>query len=102
VSHLHRLKSDELWHFHAGTSITIVEIDQKNTVSRTVLGNDLNAVMKGEMLFSHCVKAGVWFGSYLNSTDNSSFSVVSCTVVPGFEYEDFEVLYQDNIHEFEI
>ena len=41
ISHLHRLKSDEIWHFHAGKSITIVEIDRNNVVSRTKLGNDL-------------------------------------------------------------
>ena len=102
ISHLHRLKSDEIWHFHAGKSITIVEIDHNNAVSRTKLGNDLQAVMKNEMKVSHTVKAGVWFGSYLNTTENSAFSLVSCTVVPGFEYEDFEVLYQHDYEDYNV
>lgn len=99
VSHLHRLISDEIWYFHAGKSITIVEIlDGK--VTKTVLGNDLQKVVNGEMVMSHIVKAGVWFGSYLNSKND--FSVVSCTVVPGFEFKDFEVLYQKKVDGFEI
>ena len=99
VSHLHRLKSDEIWYFHAGKSITIIEVDN-GKVTKTVLGNDLQAVMEDRMVMSHIVKAGVWFGSYLNS--KTDFSVVSCTVVPGFQFEDFEVLYQKKADGFEI
>ena len=99
VSHLHRLKSDEIWHFHAGKSITIIEI-KDGKVTKTVLGNDLQAVMDDRMVMSHTVKAGAWFGSYLNS--KSDFSVVSCTVVPGFQYNEFEVLYQNKADGFEI
>lgn len=83
ISHLHRLKSDEIWHFYAGSPITIVEIFE-GKVTKTVLGNDLQEVLLDRMVFSHTVKAGAWFGSYLNS--KTDFSIVGCTVVPGFDF----------------
>jgi predicted cupin superfamily sugar epimerase len=52
------------------------------------------------MVLSHTVKAGAWFGSYLNS--KNAFAVVGCTVVPGFNFSDFEVLYQNKVDGFEI
>jgi predicted cupin superfamily sugar epimerase len=99
VSHLHRLKSDEIWHFYAGKPITIVEISN-GKVKKTVLGNDLQQVLEDKMVMTHTVKAGVWFGSYLNQ--KHEFAVVGCTVVPGFDFNDFEVLYQNKVDGFEI
>jgi predicted cupin superfamily sugar epimerase len=99
VSHLHRLKSDELWHFYGGKSITIIEIFE-GKVTKTVLGNDLKEVLQDRMVLQHTVKAGAWFGSYLNS--KTEFAIVGCTVVPGFDFNDFEVLYEKKVDGFEI
>ena len=99
VSHLHRLKSDEIWHFYAGKSITIIEI-RDGKLKTTVLGNDLQAVMEDRMVMSYTVKAGAWFGSYLNT--KNEFAVVGCTVVPGFNFSEFEVLYHNKVDGIEI
>uniref|UniRef100_A0A7S2Y1H2 DUF985 domain-containing protein n=1 Tax=Fibrocapsa japonica TaxID=94617 RepID=A0A7S2Y1H2_9STRA len=90
VSRLHKIKSDEVWHFYLGTSITVVELDEKTGgYKTTIVGPN---VLDGEFV-QYTVKAGTWFGSFPNtlSVNEDSFSFVGCTVSPGFEFEDFEL-----------
>jgi len=82
-SALHRIRSDEVWHFYAGGSVTIVEIGQ-NGAKKTVLGPD---IANGEVP-QYVVPAGSWFGAYSNEGD---YALVGCTVSPGFEFADFEL-----------
>jgi predicted cupin superfamily sugar epimerase len=92
-SHFHRLKSDEVWHFHQGSSLTVVEITKQGQLIQTTLGQDYS---KGEKL-QHVVPAGRWFGSY----SNGKYSLVGCTVSPGFDYADFELTKRtDLVHQF--
>ena len=83
-SHLHKIKSDELWFFHAGDPIEIlILIDQKLQI--VTLGSGIE---KGEML--QCiVPAGAWFGARVKGS--RGFALVSCTVAPGFDFIDFEL-----------
>ncbi|VGO17833.1 hypothetical protein PDESU_06435 [Pontiella desulfatans] len=81
-SALHRLKSDEQWNFYAGDPITIHEIDPDGEYCSTVLGN-------GQ--FQHVVAAGHWFGA----TVEGDYALVGCTVVPGFDFTEFEMPSRD-------
>jgi len=90
ISRLHRIRSDEVWHFYTGGSITIVEISE-NGLTETVLGQDIS---QGESL-QHTVKANTWFGSFLNS--GSPYALVGCTVAPGFVFEDFELASRSHL-----
>jgi len=81
-SNLHKIKSDELWHFYLGQSLTIVQISPQGEVETICLGPD---VLKGEQL-QHVVPAGYWFGAFPNP--DSDFAFVGCTVAPGFEFQD--------------
>ncbi|MCP4346178.1 MAG: cupin domain-containing protein [Desulfobacterales bacterium] len=85
VSHLHRIKSDELWHFYSGSPLTVHIIDQNGEYSQIKLGCDFD---KGEVCQA-VVKAGVWFGASVDTPD--SYSLVGCTVSPGFDFNDFEM-----------
>ena len=85
ISAFHRIKSDEIWHFYFGSSITLYRIDPDGMLFKTKIGNDLD---NGE-LFQTYVKAGHWFGAKVN--DPSSFTLVGCTVAPGFDFADFEL-----------
>jgi uncharacterized protein len=67
VSRLHRLVSDEVWHFHHG-----------------LLGPDVAAGQKVQ----HTVPAGYWFGA--RPAGDSAYSFVGCTVAPGFDFSDSE------------
>jgi predicted cupin superfamily sugar epimerase len=84
-SAFHRLASDELWHFYAGSSLVVYVIDSEGKLSQLRLGNHPEA---GEV-FQAPVKAGSWFGSRLK--DGEGFALVGCTVAPGFEFADFEL-----------
>ena len=84
-SHLHRIKSDEVWHFYLGGPLSIVQIAPQGAVDTIVLGNDIT---NGQVL-QHVVPAGFWFGAYPNA--GSCFSFVGCTVAPGFDFADFEM-----------
>lgn len=85
VSGLHRLKSDEGWFFHMGGPLNIVQISPQGKVGETKLGADL---ANGQKL-QHFVPAGDWFGAY--PCEGSAFTLVGCTVSPGFDYRDFEL-----------
>ena len=90
VSHLHRIPSDELWHFHRGGPLTIVEFNvQLGTTKETILGSD---ILSGQQL-QHCVPAGAVFGAF--PCTGSEFSLVGCTVSPGFEFGDFELCQRE-------
>lgn len=47
ISALHRLRSDELWYFHAGSALTLVTLDADGTLERVTLGARVDA---GEQL----------------------------------------------------
>lgn len=85
LSAFHRLRSDEVWHFYAGEPLVVQVIEPEGNYSRILLGRDPGA---GQVLQA-VVRAGCWFGSHV--ADWSSFSLVGCTVSPGFDFEDFEM-----------
>lgn len=84
-SALHRLRSDEMWHFYAGSTLIVHLIDAQGDAREIRLGPDLDA---GESL-QGVVPAGCWFGACLKN--ENSFALVGCTVAPGFDFADFEL-----------
>lgn len=84
-SALHKIKSDETWHFYYGDALEVIEIDENGVLTATAVGNNL---VEGE-IFQYTVKANTWFGSRVKSGGN--FSLVGCTVAPGFDFNDFEL-----------
>lgn len=84
-SAFHRLKQDEIWHFYDGSALTIHIIDEKGEYFELVLGKEtmekesLQIAVNGGWLFGASVKKG------------GSFSLVGCTVAPGFDFDDFEM-----------
>jgi predicted cupin superfamily sugar epimerase len=84
-SALHRIRSDELWHFHTGSSLTVHMIAPGGEYEELRLGSD---PARGEA-FQGVVTAGTWFGATV--ADPESYALVSCTVAPGFDFADFEM-----------
>ena len=90
VSRLHRIKSDEIWHFYGGAPLVVVEMDASTLhITHTRIGRN---VLEGEVV-QYCVPAGKWFGSYSEGT----YSFVGCTVSPGFEFSDFELASSEQL-----
>ncbi len=82
-SAFHRIASDEVWHFYAGSSLVVYVIDPEGNYSELHLGDG-----EGEV-FQAVVKAGCWFASRVR--DAAGFALVGCTVAPGFDFADFEL-----------
>ena len=78
------IKSDEVWHFYDGSPLCVVEIFPDGTRCDHRLGSAL----QGEQCQA-VVRAGSWFGSYVDAP--SGWSLVGCTVAPGFDFADFEL-----------
>jgi predicted cupin superfamily sugar epimerase len=84
-SALHRLKSDEIWHFYFGSSLTLYIFSPTGTLEKKFLGSDFDS----NQSFQQLVRAGQWFGADID--DKNSYSLVGCTVSPGFDFDDFEM-----------
>ena len=90
-SHWHRLHSDEAWHFHAGGGLLVHQISPSGIAQTTRLGMDLG---RGEQP-QHVVSAGHWFAA--EPIRGGEWSLVSCTVAPGFDFADFELAAPDQL-----
>ena len=84
-SAFHRIKSDECWHFYAGGPLIVHMIDDHGAYDFVSIGSDL---AKGER-FQFVVPANTWFAS--EPASGTAFSLVGCTVSPGFDFQDFEM-----------
>jgi len=84
-SALHRLKSDEVYHFYLGDPVEMLNLRPDGTGEVVILGQDLAA---GHRL-QHAVPRGVWQGSHL--VPGGNFALMGTTVAPGFEFDDFEL-----------
>jgi uncharacterized protein len=82
-SAFHKIRSDEMWHFYAGQALEVLEISPAGDLRCTRLGPD---VLQGEV-FQHVVPAHTWFASRV--AEGGAFSLVGCTVAPGFDFADF-------------
>ena len=85
ISTLHRIKSDEIWHFYAGGPLVISAIHPDGERSDLTLGPDPGAGQSWQIV----VPAGAWFGASL--APDAAYALVGCTVAPGFEFTDFEL-----------
>ncbi len=83
-SPLHRLKSDEVFHFYLGDPVIFIKLSPESGGERIIMGRNLE---KGEVP-QVIVPAGVWQGMYIQK--GGRFALLGTTVAPGFEYEDYE------------
>ena len=91
-SAFHRIKSDEVWHFYEGCPLNIHVIHPNGDYECLKLGSNLN---KGES-YQLVVPANAWFASEPVGNPGS-FSLVGCTVAPGFDFADFELANADKL-----
>ncbi len=81
-SHWHRVDAAEVWHFYSGNPLALQIADEHG--HRTLhLGPDL---AKGEMPQA-VVPAGAWQAA----ESSGDWTLVGCTVAPGFEFAGFEL-----------
>jgi len=86
ASLFHRVASDEVWHHLEGDSLDLFVIDpQMKEGSRLTLESTTTAL--DPALAVRIVKAGSWQAA----RSNGSFSLLGCTVGPGFDFADFDL-----------
>jgi predicted cupin superfamily sugar epimerase len=92
-SAFHRLKSDETWHFYAGSPVSLFIIRKNGKLVHVRLGINSAA---GEVP-QYAVMTGNWFAATLavkhfkfQISNLKSYALLGCTVAPGFDFSDFE------------
>ncbi|GCD10121.1 cupin domain-containing protein [Clostridium tagluense] len=88
ISSFHRLKSDEMWYYHAGSPLTIYMISPNGELTTKQLGLNIENGETPQFL----VPKNHIFGSAMNSP---GYSLVGCMVSPGFDFKDFEIIERD-------
>ncbi len=90
-SAMHRLRSDEVFHFYLGDPVEMLQLAPGGSGRLITLGTDLRSGQQ----FQTVVPAGVWQGSKLRS--GGAFALLGTTMAPGFEFADFEPGKQDEL-----
>lgn len=87
-SHWHRVDADEIWLFHSGAPLTLrVSETEAGPARSMVLGHDLASGQRPQRI----VPAGHWQAA----KSDGAWTLVSCTVSPGFQFEGFELAPPD-------
>ena len=90
-SEMHRLQSDEVFHFYLGDPVEMLQLWPDGSGRRVALGPDLQAGMAVQTV----VPKGVWQGSRL--VPGGKLALLGCTVSPGFDYADYESGARDEL-----
>jgi len=79
----HRVASDEAWHFYEGDPLEVYWIDDQHAVHQELLGTGTSNAQPMCVVPTGCWQAARPLGEY---------SFLGCTVAPGFEFQDFEMI----------
>ncbi|CAD5126522.1 unnamed protein product [Dimorphilus gyrociliatus] len=84
-SAFHRLKQDEIWSYHTGSTIFVHIINDDGSYEKHKVGLNIEDGETPQFV----IKAGQWFSYHVE--EENGFTLVGCVVVPGFEFADFEL-----------
>lgn len=85
-SHWHRVDAVEVWHYYAGTPL-VLEMSEESEIRRMKLGPDIALGERPQGV----VPAGHWQAA----ESLGAWTLVGCTVAPGFEFSKFELAPKD-------
>ena len=87
-SHWHRVDAAETWHYYAGAPLALeIAADARGAIERVTLGGDLVAGERPQAIVPvHAWQAAQSLGDW---------TLVGCTVAPGFEFAKFEMAPKD-------
>lgn len=83
ISRWHRVDADELWHFYEGAPLELLIADTPAAIERQLLGP-----VSADQLPQRLVRAQAWQAA----RTQGDFSLVGCTLAPGFEFAGFALL----------
>ena len=82
-SHWHRVDAGEIWHWYAGAPLELEISEGEGRIARVTLGNDLT----GDQRPQAAVPAHAW----QVAQSLGDWTLVGCTVAPGFEFKNYEL-----------
>jgi len=82
-SHWHRVDAVETWHWHTGHPLALSLSRDGRTAERRILGSNLAKGERPQII----VPKGCWQAA----EPLGAFTLVSCTVAPGFHFAGFEL-----------
>jgi hypothetical protein len=97
-SRMHRLRSDEIFHFYLGDPVEMLLLGPKSAPLRggakkgeapeqiVILGSDIEKGQRPMIV----VRRGTWQGARLKTKRSGAFALMGTTMAPGFEYDDYE------------
>jgi len=83
VSHWHRVDAGEMWHFYDGAPLQLSLSSDRMDTSAHVLGRNLSAGERPQLL----VRPRVW----QSARSLGAWTLVGCTVSPGFTFDGFDM-----------
>ena len=83
-SEMHRVQSDEIFHFYYGDPVEMLQLWPDGSVKTVIIGTEFESGMRPQVV----VPRGVWQGCRLAVA--GTVALMGCTVSPGFEYADYE------------
>jgi predicted cupin superfamily sugar epimerase len=87
-SRWHRVRSDEVWHLYEGGPLEVLELDAS---CRDLTTHHLARADSDGARPLHVVAAGTWQAA----RSVGPYALMGCTVGPGFEFADFDLLADD-------
>ena len=90
-SSLHRIKSDEIFHFYMGDPVTMLQLMPDGSSQVITLGHDILHNQQVQVV----VPKNTWQGCFVN--DGGEFALMGTTVTPGFEFEDFKAADREQL-----
>ena len=81
-SHWHRVDAAEIWHYYAGAPLAL-HVERADGIETLKLGADFAAGERPQAI----IPAGAW----QSAESLGAWTLVGCTVAPGFEFAGFEL-----------
>jgi predicted cupin superfamily sugar epimerase len=86
-SHWHRIDATEVWHFYAGAPLALEIAENESPITRVLLGTGLAAGERPQAV----VPPRAWQAA----ESLGEWTLVGCTVAPGFDFAGFELAPKD-------
>lgn len=93
-SRLHRLPSDEIYHFYSGDPVQMLLLYPNGNSSIIFLGQDIMSGQRVQVI----IPRGVWQGSFL--IEGGKYALMGTTVSPGYDISDFEGADPEDLKNF--
>lgn len=94
-SSFHQVNSDELWQYCSGSPLTLYVIDKNSHKLKEIQIGD--PLQHENANYQYCIEEGQWFAAKPN--DSSNYTLITCTVSPGFEFSDWLAAERANLAE---